>query len=120
MTMIDYGWVLFANILFVLNQVLMKLWMTRFKVSFWPVTADLFRALLAWEVAVSVVSFFIGTFLWIDLLRRFEFSVIYPLISISYVIALLAALIVFREQVSLQRWLGALLIIVGTWFIGKS
>jgi undecaprenyl phosphate-alpha-L-ara4N flippase subunit ArnE len=43
----------------------------------------------------------------------------YPMMSLSYVFGMLAAIYIFHEQVSTVRWLGILLIMAGCYLIAK-
>ena len=43
----------------------------------------------------------------------------YPMVSLSYVFGLIAAVIFFHESVDLEKWVGVALIIGGCWLIAK-
>ena len=43
----------------------------------------------------------------------------YPMVSLSYVLGMVAAIVVFREEVSPTQWLGVLLIMAGCYLIAK-
>jgi undecaprenyl phosphate-alpha-L-ara4N flippase subunit ArnE len=47
------------------------------------------------------------------IIRHFEFSIAYPLISISYVWGVLAAIFIFHENIPPIRFVGVALIVVG-------
>ena len=51
--------------------------------------------------------------LWLYILKHYPLSQAYPLISLSYVMGMLAAVFVFHEAVPLVRWLGVGLIMAG-------
>jgi undecaprenyl phosphate-alpha-L-ara4N flippase subunit ArnE len=57
--------------------------------------------------------------LYLYLFKHFEFSVAYPVTSLSYVFGMLAAVFIFHEAVPLMRWAGVLLIMVGVFLIAK-
>lgn len=79
-----------------------------------------FRALLLnWQLALSGLSIAAASVLWFYILKRYPFSVAYPLISISYIFGLLAAIFIFKEDVPAMRWLGVALIMSGVYFIVK-
>jgi drug/metabolite transporter (DMT)-like permease len=61
----------------------------------------------------------IATVLWFYILRHFELSKAYPMISISYVFGMLAAIYIFHESVPFSRWIGVLFIIIGVCLISK-
>jgi undecaprenyl phosphate-alpha-L-ara4N flippase subunit ArnE len=60
-----------------------------------------------------------ATFLWLYIIKYFEFSVAYPMISISYIFGMLAAIFIFHETVPIIRWIGVLLIMAGVILIAK-
>ena len=43
----------------------------------------------------------------------------YPMVSLSYIFGMFAAILVFHEQVPLIRWAGVLLIMAGCVLIAK-
>lgn len=95
------------------GQVLLKLGVTAsgpFRWS-WP----FLRAQLTnWWFLACGLSFGAATVLWMYLLKHFPFSIVYPLSALSYVFGMIAALLVFHEQVSWNQWLGVLLIMTGS------
>jgi drug/metabolite transporter (DMT)-like permease len=63
----------------------------------------------------------ISTLMWMLVLSRLEFSFAIPVLSGTYyLLSLLAAIFVLGEQVSAQRWAGALLMIVALALISYS
>lgn len=58
--------------------------------------------------------------IWFYVLKVFEFSLAYPLVSISYIFAMLAAVYIFNEEISVNRWLGVGLIIIGVFVVARS
>ncbi|MBR4327765.1 MAG: EamA family transporter [Bacteroidales bacterium] len=60
-----------------------------------------------------------ASLLWLYILKHYEFSVAYPLISFSYVFGMLAAVFVFHETVPWTRWIGLFLIVSGTFLLLK-
>jgi undecaprenyl phosphate-alpha-L-ara4N flippase subunit ArnE len=68
---------------------------------------------------VSGICLISATVLWGYILKHFEFSVAYPVTAFAYVFGMLAAIFIFHEQVSLMRWIGVGLIILGVSFIVK-
>lgn len=71
-----------------------------------------------WFIACGV-CYGMASLLWMYLLKNFPFSMAYPMISLSYVFGMLAAIVFFHEQVSLYRWAGVSLIVAGCCLIVK-
>ncbi len=55
--------------------------------------------------------------LWVILLSKLDLSVAYPALSIGYVLVLLISMLFLGEQVSLIRFGGVLLIMLGIFFL---
>lgn len=72
-----------------------------------------------WWFLATGVSLVASSILWMYMLKRFPFSMAYPLASMSYVFGMLAAIIVFHEEVPPTRWLGVALIMGGCYFIAR-
>lgn len=72
-----------------------------------------------WWFMACGVCYGMASLLWMYLLKNFPFSMAYPMISISYVFGMLAAIVFFHEQVPLYRWAGVLLIVAGCCLIVK-
>lgn len=70
-----------------------------------------------WWLLACGVSFGIATMLWMYILRHFPFSQAYPMTSIAYIFGVVAAILVFGETVSVGRWVGVALIILGCLFV---
>jgi drug/metabolite transporter (DMT)-like permease len=79
-----------------------------------------FGALLTnWYLLATGICMGIATVLWFYILKHFELSKAYPMISISYVFGMLAAIYIFHETVPITRWIGVFCIIVGVCLITK-
>jgi drug/metabolite transporter (DMT)-like permease len=113
MKLADLFLVIVSNLFFVANQVAVKLWLDNKSVEIWPITGDFFRKLFCPEIAISVASFLLGGIIWVSLLKRNDFTVLYPLISISYVFSTLAGYFIFHESFALMKYLGIVVIVIG-------
>jgi len=71
------------------------------------------RNLTNWWFLLCGVCYLAATMLWFYIVKNFPFSMAYPMISLSYVFGMLAAIVVFHEQVPLTRWAGVGLIMAG-------
>ncbi len=75
--------------------------------------------LLNRQFACCGVFFGASSILWMYILKHYPLSVAYPMISLSYVFGLLAAILFFHESVSAMKWLGVSFIIIGCFLIAK-
>ena len=73
-----------------------------------------------WQFAASGLFALTAMLVWIYVLKKYEFSLAYPLLSISYIIGLLAAQFIFHEAIPLTRWIGVVIIMIGVYFVAKG
>lgn len=72
-----------------------------------------------WQFALCGLLFGSSSLLWMYIVKHYPLSVAYPMISLSYVFGMLAAVVCFHEDVSASKWLGVLLIMAGCCLIAK-
>lgn len=72
-----------------------------------------------WQFAVSGACAISAMLVWMFVLKKYEFSLAYPLLSISYIIGLLVAYFFFHETIPLTRWIGVVIVMIGVFFIVK-
>jgi undecaprenyl phosphate-alpha-L-ara4N flippase subunit ArnE len=100
------------------GQVLLKFALQRMGTFSWSL--DFFgRNLTNWWFLGCGVCYGLATALWFYILKHFPFSMAYPMISLSYIFGMFAAILFFHEQVPPVRWLGVLLIMAGCVLIAK-
>src|SRR5262245_59197111 len=119
--MIVYLLLLIAISLTVTGEVLLKLGMNQVRAEVGAFTASLpvlLRTFTEWRVILGFALIFSGALFWLGVISRADFSFAYPLLALSYVIALLPARFVLQEPLSLNRILGALIVVVGAIVIG--
>lgn len=62
----------------------------------------------------------VGAVLWLFALSQFELSLVYPFVSISFVLVVILSAVFLNEHISLLRILGVTLIVAGAIFVAKS
>ena len=72
-----------------------------------------------WQFAVCGLCFGMASLLWMYIVKYFPFSSAYPMVSLSYVFGMLAAILFFHEEVSTVKWMGVAFIVVGCLLIAK-
>lgn len=83
----------------------------------WAFFKDL---LLNWPLAACGLSFGGATVLWLYMLRHFDFSLAYPISSLSYVFGMMAAAWIFHESIPFSRWIGVCFMVAGVFFLVKQ
>jgi drug/metabolite transporter (DMT)-like permease len=69
---------------------------------------------------IGAVLYVVNFFLWIAVLSKVDLSVAFPTGSTSYIFVAVLSMVFLGEQISLYRWGGIFLIIIGIWFISRS
>lgn len=100
------------------GQVFLKFALQRMLPFGW--NADFWVSLLLnWQFACCGALFGASSLLWMYIMKHYPLSVAYPMISMSYVFGLLAAIVFFSESVSAMKWIGVALIMMGCCLIAK-
>lgn len=113
MRLIDLALVAITTMLLTTNQVLLKIWLSRYSQYVLPLSNFRVTVFFKPELIFCALAFLIAGGIWMTLLKRIDFGVLYPMISMSYVFGLLAAKFVFQERVIGTQWLGLVMIIAG-------
>lgn len=107
---------LFINIvLLVFGQTLWKTGLTGIELE--PDLDSLLRLASNLYIIGGLVVYGVATVIWLYILSKSELSLVYPLQSLSYVVAAIVAIIVFKENISMTRWAGLGFIILGAYFV---
>lgn len=113
---------LFISIsLAVAGQLFMKQGMMMF--GKFPVTqllANLVPMVFQPYVFVGILCFGVSSVFWLVVLSRIDLSLAYPMVSIGYVVVAIFSYLVFKENVSLLRWIGIITICLGVFLISRS
>jgi len=121
MKILDIILILVTNLLVIANQVLLKNWLLKYDIKFFPLNWDFFKGLLSWEFIGAIAALISGGLLWLDLLKRLDLGLLYPISTgITFILMLFTAMYMFGEQVPLMRWVGAAVILIGIIIISRS
>jgi drug/metabolite transporter (DMT)-like permease len=119
--MLIYLLLLIAICLTVTGEVMLKLGMNAVRTevgAFAPSLPVLVRTFTEWRVVLGFALIFSGALFWLGVISRADFSFAYPLLALSYVVALIPAWLVLGETVTLNRIVGALVVVAGALIIG--
>ena len=108
--MIVYVLLLIAICLTVTGEVLLKLGMNAVRADVGAFSASLpvlLRTFTDWRVVLGFALIFSGALFWLGVISRADFSFAYPLLALSYVIALVPAWLVLGYWFVLQFLAGA-------------
>ncbi|NWJ47613.1 MAG: EamA family transporter [Chloroflexi bacterium] len=80
---------------------------------------SLFHLFTNYTFLVGCIFYGISMLVWFYLLSRFDLSYIYPFISLTYVVTLLGAKFILREDVTFQQGLAVGFICLGVALMGS-
>lgn len=52
------------------------------------------------------IFYVLGTLWWFYIISREDLSYVYPMVSIGYILTAIAGVLIFKESVSMIRWVG--------------
>ena len=80
---------------------------------------DLIRIVTTPQVLIAFAFYAAGFFTWMKALTRENLSYVYPMVSLSYILVLFYSYFLFKEQITLNKFMGIVLIIGGVIFINR-
>lgn len=105
----------------VIGQVLMKKGMTEVgKIKVSEFFGKFFKIFLNPYVILACLLYASTLIFWLVALSQLDLSYMYPLISVGYILVALASFIFLKENITLMRWLGIILIAGGSFVITRS
>ena len=69
---------------------------------------------------IGLFVYLVATVLWMYLLGEYDYSYIYPMISLVYVFGFAYSKFVFREEINVYKWVGVALIIAGVIVVNRK
>ena len=82
--------------------------------------SQLVRLLLVPYIPLGFLCFGVSSILWLVVISKLQLSYAYPMVSMGYVIVVLASWLLFGENLSIVRLGGVAFICVGVALISKS
>ena len=71
-------------------------------------------------ILVGVLLYGLSSVLWLIGLSMLDVSFMYPLLSLAYFVTTVLAFLVLNEPVRMSRWIGVVLIIIGSILVGLN
>ena len=72
------------------------------------------------RVLTGLFLYAIAAILWLGAMSTLNISLMYPLLSLAYVVAVILALIFLKEDITLLRWVGIGVVVTGCFMILRS
>lgn len=71
-----------------------------------------------WMVLAGFALIFAASVFWLVVISKWELSVAYPMLGLSYVVTVIASWLVLREPITWQKVVGSLVICAGVALVG--
>jgi drug/metabolite transporter (DMT)-like permease len=118
-----FALLMIAMCLTVTGELLLKSGMNRhgeLNVSFSTLIPTAVKLFTSPFVVGGFVFVFSGALFWLAVLSRWPLSLAYPLLSISYIIGIIASVLILKEKVNTIQIAGVFVIILGVFLISRS
>lgn len=71
-----------------------------------------------WPILLGFACYALSTVLYLQALAKLELSLAYPTASLGYVLVIILSRVLFKEAVSLARWMALIFICIGVALVG--
>lgn len=71
-------------------------------------------------ILTGLISAFVASLFWMAAMTKFELSYAYPFMSLSFVFVFILSILLFKETVTMMKFLGLALIILGIFVTSRS
>lgn len=80
----------------------------------------LFRLFTNLASLTGIFLYFMSALVWAYLLTKLDLSLVQPILAMTYVVTPILAIFLLDEHVSVMRWLGILIIIIGVFIVART
>lgn len=108
--------VLINCFLLVSGQTLWKIGLHNIKIDKFT---DIFKLILNKYIITGIGIYAFATFFWLVILKKYDLTKVYPLQSMSYIIAIFAGYFILNESISKNTILGIIIICVGIFVLSS-
>ena len=84
------------------------------------ITRAYFKIFSSPLIIIGIIVYTIAVFFWLFGLSKVDLSFAYPFLALSYVLVILASLVILGEYISPLRWIGLAVICIGVLIISRS
>ncbi len=79
-----------------------------------------FSKIFVFWLCVLIITYGLKFTFWFFLNRKFQLSYIYPILSLNYFISLFLGKILFQEDITINKIIGSVVIVIGVFIITMS
>ncbi|MBI5798181.1 hypothetical protein HZA98_04740 [Candidatus Woesearchaeota archaeon] len=80
----------------------------------------IFRMIFNWPIFFGFALYGVSMLIWLVVISELDLSYAYPMVSSGYFFVAFSSQFIFKEKVSLQRWLSIFVIVLGVALVGIS
>lgn len=84
------------------------------------IVSGLWRSFTSPFVLLGFAAVFCGSIFWLSVISRADLSFAYPMLSLGYIVVVIASWVFLNEQLNPARLIGVLVISVGVVIISRS
>ncbi len=118
------GFVFISVMLGALGQISMKQGMNVFgslrKMRMLAKPENIIKIVTDKFVLLGIACYLASSIVWLGLLSKLDVSYVYPLVSLGYIITAIFAIAFLKEKVTTTRWMGTVIIVVGSLLVISS
>lgn len=103
--------VFIATIFGAIGALFLKLGADRLKFNFWKIIKNKY-------LVTGIISYILSTLIFVPSLKYGDLSILYPLVSTSYIWVILLSVHFLKEKMNKYKLIGICLIIIGVIFMG--
>lgn len=115
-----YAQAIGCSLMLACGQLIWKIGLDKFHGQALISLGGLKRAITSPYIWAGMLIYVLATVIWLNVLSKLPLSLAYPLMSAAYVFGLILAKTVLGEQISLTRWAGAFVIIMGMVLVSRA
>ena len=114
-----YAQAVACSLMLACGQLIWKIGLDKLQVKALLSMEGIKKAMLSPYIWGGMAIYVVATVIWLNVLSKLPLSVAYPLMSIAYVFGLILAKTVLGESISLTRWMGGFVIVLGLILISR-
>ena len=69
---------------------------------------------------MGISLYFLSAVIWSYLLTKLDISLVQPILALTYVVTPVLAILFLNEHVSVMRWVGLFVILIGVFVVARS
>lgn len=115
-----FKYVLASVILVDAGQIMVKYGLNNSSINFSDLLSSYISLFLNPFIFFGFMAVGLSSIFWLAALSKADLSYTYPMISIGYIVIAIASMVIFKEHISVTRWIGIGVICSGVFLMSKS